>query len=95
MRLLTRRLRERDRQYELMSADAIVGSIAHEIRQPLAAIATNAGAALRFLENKAPDYNEVRDALRGYQRKVTELVMCLMGFAPYSRTSTQGERASI
>ena len=64
MRLLTRRLRERDRQYELMSADAIVGSIAHEIRQPLAAIATNAGAALRFLENKAPDYNEVRDALK-------------------------------
>ena len=64
MRLLTRRLRERDRDYELMSVDAIIGSVAHEIRQPLAAIATTAGAALRFLEKKPPDYNEVRDALR-------------------------------
>lgn len=64
MRLLTRRVRERDREYELTSVDAIIGSIAHEIRQPLAAIATNAGAALRFIDKASPDYNEVRDALR-------------------------------
>ena len=64
MRLLTRRVRERDREYELTSVDAIIGSIAHEIRQPLAAIATNAGAALRFIDKASPDYDEVRDALR-------------------------------
>jgi signal transduction histidine kinase len=64
MRLLTRRVRERDREYELMSVDAIIGSIAHEMRQPLAAIATNAGAALRFIDKASPNYNEVRDALK-------------------------------
>jgi signal transduction histidine kinase len=63
MRLLSHRVRERDRAYELVNVDAIIGSIAHEIRQPLAAIAAYAGAALRFLQKEPPDYNEVREAL--------------------------------
>jgi signal transduction histidine kinase len=64
MRLLTRRVRERDRAYELVNVDAIIGSIAHEIRQPLSAITANAGAALRLLEKASPDYIEVREILR-------------------------------
>jgi signal transduction histidine kinase len=63
MRLLSHRVRERDRAHELVNVDAIIGSIAHEIRQPLAAIAAYAGAALRFLQKEPPDYNEVREAL--------------------------------
>jgi len=63
MRLLSHRVRERDRAHELVNVDAIIGSIAHEIRQPLAAIAAYAGAGLRFLQKDPPDYDEVREAL--------------------------------
>ena len=48
---------------KLMNVEAVVGSIAHEVRQPLAAIAVNGGAALRFLEKTPPDHDEVREAL--------------------------------
>ena len=43
---------------------AMSGAIAHEIRQPLGAIVTNANAALRWLNRPAPDFDEVRDALK-------------------------------
>ena len=38
-------------------------SLAHEINQPLAAILTNAEAAIRLLSNETPDAEEVREAL--------------------------------
>ena len=40
-----------------------VASIAHEIRQPLGAIVTNAGAAVRWLERTPPDLGEAQAAL--------------------------------
>jgi PAS domain S-box-containing protein len=55
---------ERERENKLMSVDAIMASIAHEVRQPLAAIASNASAALRFSEKTPPDHDEVRAALK-------------------------------
>lgn len=39
------------------------GAIAHEINQPLAAILSNAQAALHLLAQNSPDLNEVRDAI--------------------------------
>jgi PAS domain S-box-containing protein len=39
------------------------GSLAHELNQPLAAILSNAQAALRFLENNTVDLDEVRSIL--------------------------------
>ena len=42
---------------------AMSGAIAHEIRQPLGAIVTNANAGLRWLNRPAPDLDEVRDTL--------------------------------
>lgn len=54
---------ERERENRLMNVEAITASIAHEVRQPLAAIATNGGAALRFIELAPPDVAEVRAAL--------------------------------
>lgn len=47
----------------LMKVEAITASLAHEVRQPLAAITANSGAALRFLEKTPPDHDEVRTAL--------------------------------
>jgi signal transduction histidine kinase len=45
------------------TAGQLVASIAHEIRQPLAAIVFSGGAGLNWLANKVPNLEEVRDAL--------------------------------
>jgi signal transduction histidine kinase len=54
---------QRERNNKLMTLEAMAGSIAHEIRQPLAAIATNGIAALRFVRRSPPDLEEVQSAL--------------------------------
>jgi signal transduction histidine kinase len=54
---------QREKNNRLMNLEAMVASIAHEVRQPLAAIATNGSAALRFLKHLPPDLEEVRSAL--------------------------------
>jgi PAS domain S-box-containing protein len=46
----------------------LVASIAHEVNQPLSAIATNSQAALRWLARDIPDLNEVVAALRRVNR---------------------------
>jgi PAS domain S-box-containing protein len=51
------------RATQIATVGEIAASIAHEINQPLAAIATNGEAGLRFLNRDVPDLNEVRDAL--------------------------------
>jgi signal transduction histidine kinase len=66
----TRRERQyREMQSELAHANRVAtmgqltASIAHEIKQPITAANTNAGAALRFLDKSPPDVAEVREAL--------------------------------
>jgi signal transduction histidine kinase len=54
---------ERERDNKLMNVEAITVAIAHEVRQPLAAIVANGSAALRFLNKEPPDRDEVRAAL--------------------------------
>jgi signal transduction histidine kinase len=54
---------ERERDNKLMNAQAVTAAISHEVRQPLAAIAANSGAAVRFLGKTPPDLEEVRAAL--------------------------------
>ncbi|HXX51563.1 MAG TPA: MASE1 domain-containing protein [Xanthobacteraceae bacterium] len=54
---------ERERDNKLMNVEAITVAIAHEVRQPLAAIVANGNAALRFLDKEPPDRDEVRSAL--------------------------------
>src|SRR6266536_3201336 len=64
----------RERQYRAMQGELahanrvatrgqLTASIAHEIKQPIAAARTNAAAALRFLDKSPPDVAEVREAL--------------------------------
>ena len=43
--------------------DALASAIAHEINQPLAAILSNAQAAIRFLNDDQPDIKEIRETL--------------------------------
>jgi signal transduction histidine kinase len=54
---------ERERDNKLLSAQALTAAIAHEVRQPLGAIAMNGSAALRFLGKTPPELAEVRAAL--------------------------------
>ena len=52
-----------ERNNKLMNLEAMVASISHEIRQPLAAIAVSGNAALRFLGRTPPNLEEVRSNL--------------------------------
>ena len=64
----------RERQYREMQSELahanrvatmgqLTASIAHEIKQPIAAASNNARAALNFLDKSPPDVAEVREAL--------------------------------
>ena len=66
----TRRERQyREIQSELAHANRVAtigqltASIAHEIKQPIAAARNNARAALNFLDKSPPDFAELREAL--------------------------------
>src|SRR5271169_2479190 len=52
-----------DRQGRQIAMDAMAASTAHEINQPLAAMVTNADAAVRWLTSATPDLDEARAAL--------------------------------
>jgi two-component system, NtrC family, sensor kinase len=52
------------RASRLTTMGAMTASIAHEINQPLAAIAANANAGLRWLARASPDIEEVHAALK-------------------------------
>ena len=52
------------RMNRFASAGEMSASIAHEIRQPLAAIANNGSASLNWLKRKVPDLDEVRILLQ-------------------------------
>jgi signal transduction histidine kinase len=54
---------QHERDNKLLNAQATTAAIAHEIRQPLAAIATAADAGLRWLGRTPPSYGEVRETL--------------------------------
>src|SRR5499427_5922262 len=48
---------------KLMNLEAMAASIAHEMRQPLAALAMNGTTALLYLDRTPPDVEEVRSSL--------------------------------
>jgi len=54
---------QRERNNRLMNLEAMAASIGHEVRQPLAGIASNGGAVLRFLDHMPPNLDEVRLAV--------------------------------
>ena len=54
---------QRERSNKLMNLEAMAASIGHEVRQPLASIASNGSAARRFLSHTQPNLTEARLAL--------------------------------
>ena len=57
-------MNELARMNRFATAGELSASIAHEVRQPLAAIATFGRAGLNWLKKQVPDLNEVRKALK-------------------------------
>ena len=51
---------QRERNNKLMNLEAMVAAISHEVKQPLAGIAADGGAALRFLRHVPPNLKEAR-----------------------------------
>jgi C4-dicarboxylate-specific signal transduction histidine kinase len=49
---------------QMMTMSGMAASIAHEIKQPLAAIVASGNAGLRWLARATPDLNEVRTAMK-------------------------------
>jgi signal transduction histidine kinase len=56
-------LLEHEQGNKLMNIQAAIAVIAHELRQPLSAMTTNASAAQRWLARKPPDQDEANAAL--------------------------------
>ena len=53
----------RERDNKLMNLEAMAASISHEIRQPIAAMSANSGAAMRFIQREPVDRAAVLSAL--------------------------------
>jgi signal transduction histidine kinase len=56
-------LLQRERNNKLANIDVVVGAIAHEVRQPLAAIVMQTDVARRWLDRTPPDLGEARTSL--------------------------------
>jgi signal transduction histidine kinase len=54
----------REREARLMTGDAIAATIAHEVKQPLTGMITNAVAGIRWLDRAMPDVDEAKVALK-------------------------------
>jgi signal transduction histidine kinase len=54
----------REREARLMTGDAVAATIAHEIKQPLSGMITNADAGFRWLDRPKPDLDEAKAALK-------------------------------
>ena len=60
----TNAMLQRERTSKLMSLEAMAASIAHEVKQPLAAIANNGESIVLFLERTPPDLGEVKSSVK-------------------------------
>ena len=83
---------ERERDNKLMSAQAITAAIAHEVRQPLAGIVTNASAAMRWLGRTPPDFDEVQAALKRIQTESHRTSDVFDAIRALFRTGDQGRQ---
>lgn len=54
---------DKERQRPLMTGDTAAAAIAHEVRQPLAAMITHAAVGLRWLDRPTPDLEKAKAAL--------------------------------
>ena len=85
---------QRERNSKLMNIEAITASIAHEVRQPLTAIAANSSAALHFLAATPPELQDAREALNDIAHDSRRTNEALEGISSLFRRADQ-ERQPI
>src|SRR5260370_9358471 len=54
----------REREARLMTGDAVAATIAHEVKQPLSGMITNADAGLRWLDRPTPDLDQAKASFK-------------------------------
>jgi C4-dicarboxylate-specific signal transduction histidine kinase len=55
---------QRERAARLITGDAVAATVAHEVKQPLAAMITSAGAGLHWLDRPTPDLDKAKAAFK-------------------------------
>ena len=58
------RAQNREREARLMTGDAVAATIAHEVKQPLAAMITRSDAGFRWLDRPIPDPDEAKEEFK-------------------------------
>jgi FixJ family two-component response regulator/signal transduction histidine kinase len=76
------------------SAAALTGSLAHELNQPLAAILSNAQAALRFLDRGESGQREIREILEAIVREDKRAGAVIRGLSALLRRE-KTQRANV
>ena len=90
------RLNELARMNRFATAGALSASIAHEIRQPLAAISIASSAGLNWLKNAVPNLDEARAALQSVVAESHRADEVIKGVrAMFSRKSTVHSRLDL
>jgi signal transduction histidine kinase len=77
----------RERAARLAMLGELTASIAHEVNQPLAAIATQANACLRWLGRDVPDLRETREGLLRIERAAMRAVDVIRGLVALAKKS--------
>jgi PAS domain S-box-containing protein len=72
----------------------LAGSLAHALNQPLAAIVTNGGSCLRFLDRDAPDLEKALEAVRCIMQDAERAGEVIAGTRAFLKKST-GERTLL
>jgi signal transduction histidine kinase len=54
----------REREARLMTGDAVTATIAHEVKQPLSGMITNADAGLNWLDRATPDLDQAKSSFK-------------------------------
>jgi len=73
----------------------MTASLAHELRQPLAAIAINAHAGLRFLDRPTPDVAEARQLLADIAGDVDRTTQVIEGIRSIFKNDTHNRRSLV
>jgi signal transduction histidine kinase len=84
-------LLQREATDRLMSVEAATAAMAHEVRQPLTAIAANSRAGLNWLKRTPPDLDEVRvclDSIAASSDRTDEVIASIRGL--YRKQSIKG-----
>ncbi len=82
----------RERDNKLINLQAVGASIAHEMKQPLTAIAANSAAALTFIRKYPPDLTEIEETLTDIVKDSHRASEALDGIRTLFRTADQGRQ---